>query len=104
MLTVHERQRTGQCGLIKTLRPDTCLNYECLLDLVALLESSVPTGSAVVLDLIDTRYVDSSGIAALLHIVRHLQGAERLQIIHCDSAVNAIFKKCHLDRWVTIHH
>lgn len=104
MLTIDERQRTGLYGLVKTVRPENCLNYECLIGLVGLLESSENTGSMVVLDLSDTRYIDSSGVAALLHVVRHLPAAGRLQIVHCDSHLDAIFKACHLDRWVTIRH
>lgn len=104
MLVIDERQRTGQSGLLKTLRPDTCLNYECLMDMVSLLESSFSAGSVVVLDLVDTRYVDSSGIAALLHIVRHLPASDRLQLVHCDPHLYSIFQACHLDRWVVIHH
>ncbi len=104
MLTIHERQRTGQYGVVRTVRPEGCLNYECLIGLVSLLESSAHTGGMVVLDLSDTRYIDSSGIAALLHVVQRLPTAERLQIVHCDSNVGAIFAACHLERWVTIRH
>ncbi|TNF32558.1 MAG: anti-sigma factor antagonist [Gammaproteobacteria bacterium] len=107
MLTIHDRQRTGQCSMIRTLKPEGCLNYECLIDLVHLLGASAHTGmpiGAVVLDLADTRYVDSSGIAALLHIVRHMPGAGRLQVVHCNPQLDAIFRQCHLDRWVVMQH
>ncbi|MEQ3625893.1 MAG: STAS domain-containing protein [Celeribacter sp.] len=97
-----ETEQHGEILLVRMLEPrlDAALAIRFKDTLRTLSAENTPR---VLLDLGQVGFLDSSGLGALVAVLKHLQPARTLELANLTPGVTKVFTLTHMDRVFTVH-
>ncbi len=98
-MPVVSHRSTDEAGTVLNIMPPEQFDYSCLQDFMACYSEADLASGRFVIDLRNTRYMDSSALGMLLNLYRSVRGVQPdISIINAIASIHRLLVISHFDR------